>query len=155
VLAISEVDVYENSSSLFDEYIAHRLGMIPLLTDPKDYKIGEDYSKHSATFTLNVQGPKTVYSGDLMGKDKKMKPAYDNIPIIKLIKGEELKFESKATLGLGKTHAKYQAGLAFYKKNGNDFDFQIESYGNMKPKEMLDIALEVLKNKTLQEIKKK
>jgi DNA-directed RNA polymerase alpha subunit len=35
-LAIDEIVVYENSSQIWDEYIAHRLGQIPLKYSPED-----------------------------------------------------------------------------------------------------------------------
>jgi len=153
VMAISEVDIYENSSSLFDEYISHRLGLIPLTINPKDFKIGEDYSKHSVTISLDAKGPKTVYSGDLKSKDKTIKSVYDNIPIIKLTKDEGLKIEATATLGIAKDHARWQTGHASYKQvKEKEFEFEIESYGNIKTKDMLTLALDVLKHKASQTV---
>ena len=35
-LAIHNVDIYENTSSLPDEYIAHRMGLIPLMSNNID-----------------------------------------------------------------------------------------------------------------------
>jgi len=37
VLAVDWIEVHENNSALFDEIIAHRLGMIPLSFDPKKF----------------------------------------------------------------------------------------------------------------------
>src|SRR6056297_3300747 len=59
-LAIDEVRFIENSSVMFDEQIALRLGLVPLST-PEDYEIGE-----TTTLALDVEGPGTAYSGDLV-----------------------------------------------------------------------------------------
>src|SRR3989344_2534969 len=40
-LAVQEVTVQKNSSALYDEMLAHRLGMVPLKTDLKSYKMKE------------------------------------------------------------------------------------------------------------------
>ena len=102
-IAIDEVDFYENTTSLFDEYIAHRLGMIPLVTDLKSYKVaseccGGNCSKCSTIFTLEFTGPGTAYSKELKGKDKNIVPVFDNIPIMKLEEGQSLRLEAKAVL---------------------------------------------------------
>lgn len=119
-MAIDEVEIHENTSVMFDEYIAHRMAMIPLTTDLKTYKMPEECcggncSVCSVYLTLDVTGPKVVYSKDLKSKDSKVKPVSDDIPILTLDKGQRLKLEAKAVLGRGKWHAKWQAGLAYYK----------------------------------------
>jgi len=120
VMAIDDVDIYENTSSLFDEFIAHRLGLIPLTTDLKGYKLpaeccGGNCSKCSVILSLDEKGPCMVYSKDLKSKDKEIKPAEGKIPIMKLIEGQKLRFEAKAVLGIGKNHMKHQAGLVSYR----------------------------------------
>lgn len=120
VMAINEVDIYENTSSLFDEYIAHRLGLMPLTTDLKTYKLPEECcggncSKCSTTLMLEAKGPVTIYSKDFKCKDKKVQPVYDKIPVMRLIEGQKLKLEAKAVLGVGKNHNKWQGCLAAYK----------------------------------------
>ena len=42
-LAIKEIYFTKNSSALFNEMIAHRLGLIPLLTDLQSYELQENY----------------------------------------------------------------------------------------------------------------
>src|SRR3989338_6359599 len=44
VMAIEEVNFLKNNSALFDEIIAHRLGLIPLKTDLRGYNIPEECS---------------------------------------------------------------------------------------------------------------
>lgn len=120
IMAINEVDFYENNSVLFDEFIAHRLGLIPLTTDLKSYKLpseccGGNCAKCSVMLSLDEKGPGIVYSKDLKSKDKEVKPVEGKIPIMKLTEGQKLRLEAKAVLGLGKEHMKYQAGLVTYK----------------------------------------
>ncbi|MFT4884379.1 MAG: DNA-directed RNA polymerase subunit D, partial [Natronomonas sp.] len=105
-LSIDTVRVIENSSVMFDEQIALRLGLIPLST-PDDYEPGD-----TVTLAIDVEGPDTAYSGDLVSSDEKVQPAEENVPIIELKEGQRLELEADAELGLGKDHAKHQGGVA-------------------------------------------
>jgi DNA-directed RNA polymerase subunit D len=105
-LSIDTVRVIENSSVMFDEQIALRLGLIPLST-PDDYEPGD-----TVTLAIDVEGPDTAYSGDLVSSDDKVQPAEENVPIIELKEGQRLELEADAELGLGKDHAKHQGGVA-------------------------------------------
>lgn len=120
-MAIEEVAFTRNSSVLYDEIIAHRLGLVPLTTDLKTYKLpadckckGKGCTACQAKLTLNVKGPKTVYSGDLKSKDPKIKPFYSDIPITKLGENQEIKLTATAVLGIGKEHSKWVPGLFVY-----------------------------------------
>jgi len=123
-LAIEDVRIYDNTSALFDEMLAHRLGLIPIRTDLTSYKTTEACECGGAgcpactvTFTLSVEGPKTVMSSDLIPQDPKATPVHENIPIVKLTKGQKLVLEAKAVLSTGKVHAKWQATLVCGYKN--------------------------------------
>jgi DNA-directed RNA polymerase subunit D len=105
-LSIDTVRVIENSSVMFDEQIALRLGLIPLST-PDDYEPGD-----TVTLAIDVEGPDTAYSGDLVSSDDKVQPAEENVPIIELKEGQRLELEADAELGLGRDHAKHQGGVA-------------------------------------------
>ena len=105
-MAIDTVTFYENTSAMFDEYIAHRLGLVPLTT-PRDSKEGEE-----VLFSLAEEGPKTVYSKDLRSSDKDIKVGNDRIPIIKLAEGQTIRLDAKAVLGSGVRSSKFQPGLA-------------------------------------------
>ena len=43
-LAIDDVRIYDNTSALFDEMLAHRLGLIPIRTDLSSYSTQESCS---------------------------------------------------------------------------------------------------------------
>ena len=115
VLAVDYVDFYLNSSYLYDEILAHRIGLIPLKTNVDKFNLqkdcvcgGEGCPNCQVSLRLNIEGPKTVYSGDLISDDPETRPVYDNIPIVELYKGQQLMLEAVARLGFGKEHAKFQ-----------------------------------------------
>lgn len=113
--AVEDVTVYENNSVLFDEYISNRLALVPLTTD-YSYKADccGNCSKCTVMLTLDAEGPKTVYSGDLKSGDKNVVPASAKIPLLKLLQGQRVRLEAKARLGTAKEHAKFQPGIAAY-----------------------------------------
>src|SRR3989344_2515919 len=122
VMAIEEVEFRKNSSVLYDEIVAHRLGLIPLVTDLKTYDLpaecsckGKLCAKCRVKLKLKVKGPCTVYASDLKSRDPKIKPVYPKMPIVKLLKGQSLELEASAILGEGKDHIKWSPGLAYYK----------------------------------------
>jgi DNA-directed RNA polymerase subunit D len=123
-LAIDNVRIYDNSSVLFDEMLAHRLGLIPLRTDLDRYVPrsectceGEGCPLCTATYTLSVEGPGTVYSSDLIPQDPDAAPAEGEIPIITLDKDQKVVLEAYATVDTSKEHAKWQATTACGYKN--------------------------------------
>lgn len=118
-MAIDEVVVIENSSMLHDEILAHRLGLIPLVTDLDSYNLPEECSCKSemgcnlcrVSLTLDVEATesvKTVYSGDLVSENPNIRPVSERIPIVKLAPDQRLKIEAYARLGKGEKHAKWQ-----------------------------------------------
>ncbi|WP_049903734.1 DNA-directed RNA polymerase subunit D [Halococcus agarilyticus] len=106
-LSIDTVRVVENSSVMFDEQIGHRLGMVPLNAPPNEFESGE-----GVTLGIDVSGPDTAYSGDLVSSDSVVEPAEDNVPIIELKEDQRLEVEAEAVLDTGKSHAKHQGGVA-------------------------------------------
>jgi len=118
-MAIDEVVMIENSSLLQDEFIALRLGLIPLKTDLDSYNLPEDCSCESefgcnlcrVSLTLDAEakeGTRTVYSEELISENPDITPVSGRIPIVKLAKEQKLKLEAYARLGKGKDHAKWQ-----------------------------------------------
>ena len=106
-MAIDDVRVVENSSVMFDEQIALRLGLVPLSVPPDEFEIGD-----SVTLSLDVEGPDTAYSSDLVSSEALVGPAEEDVPIIDLKEGQRLEVETDAVLDRGQTHAKHQGAVA-------------------------------------------
>jgi DNA-directed RNA polymerase subunit D len=106
VLAIDEVEISRNDSALYDETIAHRIGLIPLKNDKKMKEGAEADLK----LVSKQEGP--VYSGELKGK---VEIVYDKIPITILNKGQEIEVLARARSGKGSEHAKFSPGFMFYR----------------------------------------
>jgi len=115
-LAIEDVTIYDNTSALFDEMVAHRLGLLPIPTDLNLFVRrnectcnGEGCPNCTVLFTLSKEGPSTVYSGDLVpAADAKFRVVDPKIPVVKLLEGQRIMLEAGAILGSGIEHAKWQ-----------------------------------------------
>ncbi len=112
IFAVDEVVFYVNDTPFFDEYIAHRLAMVPLKTDLNIAKANPDRVVVLSLDRKAEEDFEVVYSGDLTSSDPLIVPAYDRIPIIKMRRGQRLRFEAIARLGKGKEHAKWQPAAA-------------------------------------------
>jgi len=122
VMAIEDVEFRKNSSILYDEIVAHRLGLLPLTTDLKSYNIpseckckGKGCARCQLKLTLKAKGPCMVYASDMHTRDSAIKPVYPKTPIVKLLKNQSLELEAIAALGKGKEHAKWSPGHVYYK----------------------------------------
>jgi len=130
-MAIDVVTFHENSSALYDEILAHRLGLIPLRFPLDVYNMkneckckGKGCSRCEVKILFDSkklrkerknQEKLVVTAGDLEYSDKEVYPVSKDIAIVELLPGQELKFEATAVLGLGKEHAKWQASNTSYK----------------------------------------
>lgn len=160
-LAIDDVVMLENSSVMHDEAVAHRLGLIPLRTDPGrfvmphecDCKSTLGCSKCRVLLVLDSEASeksKVVLSGELVSEDELVKPVSKDIPIVVLAPSQKLKFEAYARLGTGKDHAKWQPTSAAVVKDGkdeNEIILLIESNGALTAEEILLSAAERLASK--------
>lgn len=120
-MAIKSVTFVTNTSAMYDEMIAHRLGLVVLKTDLDGYKIADPKTPvselgavHSVDLTLKAEGPCTVYAEMLQSRDPKIKPVFPKTIIAKLTKGQSIDLVAKAVLGKGKTHVKHSPGLLYY-----------------------------------------
>jgi DNA-directed RNA polymerase II subunit RPB3 len=135
-LAIDKVTIYQNTSAMFDEFVAHRLGLVPLKSimavQPDGYKYqseccSEGCNQCRVDFTLKVQntedGKLNVTTLDLkLVESTSMKESSDKdcvlpidhaeqenkaILLMKLGKNQELDLDVTAIKGIGKEHAKW------------------------------------------------
>ncbi|KAJ0406820.1 hypothetical protein P43SY_008842 [Pythium insidiosum] len=133
-LAIDLVSIEANTSVMTDEFLAHRLGMIPLFFDGglENFRQRFVYSQEcdcdehcpncSVEFTLDVvadNGVLTVTSESLRSSDPYIRPVhfsseeeYNNtqdtgVIIAKLGPGQRIKLSAIAKLGIGKEHGKW------------------------------------------------
>jgi DNA-directed RNA polymerase subunit D len=154
---MEDIEFSKNSSILYDEIIAHRLGLIPLTTDLKTYNLPEDCkcegkgcARCQVTLILSSKGPSLVKASELKSKDPKIKPVYPDTPIVKLLKGQELEFVATAQLGKGKDHAKWVPGNAWYSYKANikvnNSSKRFEEFKDKFPPQIFDKAGKIDKN---------
>jgi DNA-directed RNA polymerase subunit D len=109
---------YESITPLFEEIIAHRLGMLPVPTDlelfvPKDKCAcgGTGCPSCMIMYSLKKTGPATVLSSDLqpLGPDSsKLRIVDEFIPIVELTEDQGLTVYAKAVMGTARKHVKWQ-----------------------------------------------
>eukprot|EP01125_Pyxidicula_operculata_P014922 TRINITY_DN5027_c0_g1_i1.p1 TRINITY_DN5027_c0_g1~~TRINITY_DN5027_c0_g1_i1.p1 ORF type:complete len:199 (-),score=30.53 TRINITY_DN5027_c0_g1_i1:32-628(-) len=125
-MAIDLVEFQNNTSVLHDEFIAHRLGLIPLVSNrvekfnyTRECECIGSCPKCSVAFSLNVkstEGPMYVTSNDIKLKQRHpddsdavypIDARPNGIVIVKLQKNQEIAFDAIAKKGVGKEHAKW------------------------------------------------
>ncbi len=140
VFALDKVVVYENHTPYFDEYIAHRIGQIPITTPDKDVKAEE------VGFYLDAIGPKVVHSEELKSNNDDVKVAVEGIPIVTLSEGQSLRVEGYVAKGIGRKHAKFQAAVVSYEEKDGIYNFSVETIGHMDAKRVVKTAIKELLN---------
>lgn len=127
-VAIDIVEIEENSSQLYDEMIAHRLGLIPLrsnkvdeLKHTRDCSCSNGCDLCSIDFSLDVTNHNDdhllVTAADLVSPSSNFPPVLarsmeqdtinHEVVIVKLGKNQRLKFKARAVRGIGKEHSKF------------------------------------------------
>ncbi|MBT4376288.1 DNA-directed RNA polymerase subunit D [archaeon] len=124
IMAIDEVEISKNDSALYDETIAHRMGLISLKMD-KSWKEGS-----SVKLKLHTKKEGMVYSEELKGDAEIV---FEGIPITLLNSDQELKITAITKMGLGKTHSKFSPGIIYYR---NVFEITMDKEFEGKVREL-------------------
>ncbi|MEM2760045.1 MAG: DNA-directed RNA polymerase subunit D [Nitrososphaerales archaeon] len=161
-MAIDDVVIIDNSSVVHDEAIAHRLGLIPLRTEPNRFVMANECdckstlgcTKCRVLLYLDAtadERSRPVLSGELNSDDDYVKPVSPDIQIVVLAPGQKLKVEAYARLGTGKMHAKWQPVSAAILKEideaKEEFVLELETVGMLTPAEVLQQSVKILDEK--------
>ncbi len=153
-LAIENVTFTQNSSGLFDEIVAHRLGMIPWEYDPEKYEFRDECDcedgcmQCTVTMVLDRDGEANVVAADMKPTDDEVTPANPDTKIVELKEDGNIELEAEAIKGRGRDHAKWQAANASYsyQKGDDTFHFTVESVSGLDPRTIVDYAIQELRD---------
>ncbi|MCS7126680.1 MAG: DNA-directed RNA polymerase subunit D [Aigarchaeota archaeon] len=170
VMAVEEILIIENTSAMHNEVLAHRISLIPFISDIDRYVAQEECTCGSrlgcercvVRYVLRAEArdePVTVYSRDIIPEDANttVKPVSPKIPIVKLAPGQRLEMELYVRVGRGRKNAKWQAAISsLYEKDGEPGKriLYIESIGFLPPRRILKEAVNIFKKK-VQELDEK
>lgn len=159
-MAVEEVLIIENSSVMTNEVLAHRISLIPFITDLDNFNVAEECSCQSrlgcekcvVRFVLRAEAvnePITVYSRDIQPEKHGLvvAPFNGDIPVVALAPGQKIELELYVRLGRGKKHTKWQSGIAtLYEENGRRYLY-VESFGFLPPRRMVLEAAKIVKTR--------
>ncbi len=111
---------YDSSTSMFDEAVALRLGLLPIPTDLSQFHRKSECScggtgcPHcQVMFSIDKKGPCTVYAKDVVPLgDSSLAILEPDVPIVRLGARQALLAYATATVGSAREHAKWQVAHA-------------------------------------------
>lgn len=101
IVAVDNVEISKNDSPLYDEMLAHRIGLIPIKT-----------KKQGGVLKLKSKKRGVVYSEEIGGDAEVI---YKKIPITLLEEGQELELRAKLRSGKGTEHTRFSPGVMFFR----------------------------------------
>uniref|UniRef100_A0A8C2HL71 DNA-directed RNA polymerases I and III subunit RPAC1 n=1 Tax=Cyprinus carpio TaxID=7962 RepID=A0A8C2HL71_CYPCA len=117
-MAIEKVFIYNNTSIIQDEILAHRLGLVPIKADPRlfEYRNPEDQEgteidtiqlQLKVKCTRNPRAPKDSSDPKELYLNANIGPVHGDILLAQLRPGQELDVVMHCVKGIGKDHAKF------------------------------------------------
>ncbi|MCI4369771.1 MAG: DNA-directed RNA polymerase subunit D, partial [Thermoplasmata archaeon] len=111
---------YDSSTSMFDEGVALRLGLLPVPTDLGQFRRKSECTCEGAgcahcqvMFSIDKKGPCTVYARDVVPLgDASLAILEPEVPIVRLGARQALLAYATATVGSAREHAKWQVAHA-------------------------------------------
>jgi len=106
IMAIDELAIEKNDSPLYDETLAHRIGLVPL-------KMTKDIKEDTVLkLKLNSKKAGYIYSESIKGDAEVV---YDNIPLTLINENQEIKIICTTKVGRAIDHAKFSSGILTYR----------------------------------------
>ena len=115
---------YDSSTSMFDEAVALRLGLLPIPTDLSQFRRKSECSCGGAgcphcqvLYSVDKKGPCTVYAKDVVPLgDSSLAILEPDVPIVRLGARQALLAYATAVVGSAREHAKWQVahGVGMY-----------------------------------------
>ena len=156
-VAIDLVEIEVNTTVLNDEFIAHRLGLIPLVSDVVEQMISPfegDGNFQEIDFHLDVHctsdDTQNITSQDLRREINPEYPELESIRpvddgqrgilIVKMRKGQELKLKAKARKGIGKDHAKWSPVATARFKYVPEITLDEQGLADLSDREKVELA---------------
>jgi DNA-directed RNA polymerase II subunit RPB3 len=151
-LAIEIVEFHTNSSQLYDEVIASRLGLVPLWSGSivKDVQENVEVTLKLSVST-NKRERRMVTSNDIevisrpSDSDPRLGDPVIKVPIVELVNGAKLEMTMIAKFGVAATHAKWSPlNVRFSYRPGNRvvYSYEIETNGALTSRSILDYVSE-------------
>ena len=161
-LAIEDVEIKENSSALYDEMLALRLGLLPIKTDLKTYELknkcacaGEGCARCELVLLLKSTKKGILPASDMQSKDPKCTPVHGDMPVVFLLPKQKVELQATAILGTGKQHAKWSPGLAWHQNKStitvNQNSKKLEEFKSKYPAQIFDKSGKIKKDFIVEE----
>jgi len=160
-LAVEDIEIKENSSALYDEMLALRIGLCPIKTDLSSYRLPtteDEVNERAASCTLQlslkVSKKGYVYGEDATSKDTKCTFVHPKMPIVKLAAKQKVDCVMFAVMGQGKDHIKWSPGIVWFHHQAdvkvNQKANLVEQFKHKYPPQIIDKSGKILKDKIVE-----
>jgi DNA-directed RNA polymerase alpha subunit len=142
--AIDLVQFKENTTVLPEEFIAHRLGLLPLTSS-----IDPNCDAVKLCFDCTATRDGEEWTSDMLESNSAtIVSAIDGNPIVKANCGQKLNLTAIAKKNIGREHSKWSpVSICFHRETPDGILFTIETTGSLNPVEVMQKAIDILKQK--------